>query len=148
VWRATPLNSYPETTMATFDELYGSRFLSATDLKGPVTATIERVEEETFARDGKPARPKAVLYFKNAKKGVVLNKTNANVLAQAFGKDMKKWPGKRTDIKPETTIFGGKPVPALRLYPASNGDAHIAPPEPPPPEPPPLRDEMNDEIGF
>jgi hypothetical protein len=124
-----------------FDDLYGSRFLSASDVKAPVTATIERIDHESFARPGEPTRVKAVAYFKGGKKGMVINKTNANTLALAFGKKFADWPGKRVTAKAEPTNFGGKPTQGLRLYPV-NGAEKIAPPPPPPPG------DMNDEIPW
>jgi hypothetical protein len=105
--------------MADYDDLYGSRFLGAADLKGPAKATIDRVEEEVFSRDGKSVRAKAVLYFRGASKPIVLNKTNASTLAHAYGKDFSDWPGKMVEVRPETTTFNGKVVAALRLYPIS-----------------------------
>jgi hypothetical protein len=47
-----------------FEELYGTKYLSAGELKGPVDATLERIEEETFARPGEKPRTKKVAYFK------------------------------------------------------------------------------------
>src|SRR5262245_17621948 len=110
--------------MSTFDDLYSGRFLAASDLKGPVTATIERIEEETFEQTGKPARRKAVLYFRKARKPVILNKTNAITLAAAFGKDFRNWPGKDVLINPEPVLFAGKSTQGIRLYPA-NGAGRI-----------------------
>jgi hypothetical protein len=47
--------------MSNYDDIYGSRFLQAADLKKPVNAVIERIEEESFPQaNGKPARPKLV----------------------------------------------------------------------------------------
>lgn len=140
--------------MTDYDDLYGSRFLAATDLKGPVTVTIERIEYEQFTRPGEPTRTKAVAYFKGGKKGMVINKTNAANLAAAFGKAFPNWVGKRVTIRPEQTMFAGKPTRGLRLYPAANGGPPIpaiapqAPPPEPPPEPPPLQDELSDEIPW
>ena len=42
--------------MTEFDDIYGSRFLAATDVKAPVSATIERVSYEPFTRPGEPTR--------------------------------------------------------------------------------------------
>jgi hypothetical protein len=131
--------------MNSYDDLYGSRFLAATDLKAPVNAVIERIEQETFARDGGPARKKAVLYFKNKTKGVVCNKTNAITLGSAFGKNFSAWVGKNITIKPENTTFSGKVVKALRLYPAQN-NAVLDPPNESPETP--VHNEMNDEIPW
>ena len=81
-----------------YDDLYGSRFLAAADLKGPITATIERIDQEQFQRPGEPTRTKAVIYVRGGKKGIVLNKTNASTLATSFGKNFAAWPGKRVTI--------------------------------------------------
>ena len=97
-----------------------------------MTAIITQIEQETFARDGGPTRTKAVLFFKGGTKGVVVNKTNATTLYAAFG-DFPDWIGKAITIKPETTMFNGKMVKALRLYPLT----------PKIPEPPP--EEIDDE---
>jgi hypothetical protein len=138
--------------MSDFDELYGSKYLSATDLKAPVTATIDRIDEEEFTRPGERPRKKAVAYFKNASKPMVLNKTNANTLAAAFGKPFAGWVGKRVTLRAEPTVFAGKPTLGLRLFPTSNGGDRITsgPTAPPPPPPPPPRqaDDMNDEIPW
>ena len=72
--------------MTDFDDLYGGRFLSSQDVKAPTNVTSERIEQEAFTRPGEPTRTKAVIYFRGGKKGMVINKTNANVLAAAYGK--------------------------------------------------------------
>jgi hypothetical protein len=126
--------------MSSFDELYGSRFLAATDLRKPVVATIERVEEENFARDGAPPKRRKVLYFENATKGIVLNKVNASTLATAFTENFATWPGRQTTIRPESALYNGKVVPALRLYPMQNTKA-VEPPPPPP-------EDDNEEMPF
>ena len=100
-----------------YDEMYGSKYLAATELKGPTKVTINHVDRVTFEKPGEVKRTKAVLYFVGAKKAMVLNKTNADALAAAFGRDFDDWPGKRATLKVEHTTFGGKRVPCLRLYP-------------------------------
>src|SRR5262245_17110877 len=126
-----------------FDDIYGSKFLSAADVKTPVVARIERIDHEKFARPGEPTRIKAVAYFKGGKKGMVINKTNANNLAAAFGKKFADWVDKRVTVKAEPTNFGGKPTLGLRLYPVNgDGAVKVAPPPPPP------KDDMDDEIPW
>jgi hypothetical protein len=134
-----------------YDDIYGSRFLAATDLKGPITVTVDRIEYEQFTRPGEPTRTKAVAYFKGGKKGMVINKTNAANLAAAFGKPFTGWVGKRVMLRVEQTMFAGKPTHGLRIYPANGGGAVPPPPvapQPPPQQAPPLRDELNDEIPW
>jgi arabinogalactan endo-1,4-beta-galactosidase len=134
-------------------DLYGSRFLQATDLKTSVTGTIERMETEVFAKPGEASRTKGVLYLKGGKKGVVLNKTNAETLAIAFGEEMTDWAGRRVTIRPETTNFQGKTVPSLRIFPADDGTGNgaVKTPAPTPEDPPPatsLDDYLNDSLPF
>jgi hypothetical protein len=127
--------------MTNYDDVYGSRFLAATDLKAPVTGIIEKIDSEQFVRPGEPTRTKAVAYFKNASKPMVISKTNANTLASAFGKSFANWVGKRVTIKSEPTMFGGKNTQGLRLYPL-NGPAPAIASEPPP------QGNLEEEIPF
>jgi hypothetical protein len=126
-----------------FDDLYGSQYLSATDLKKPFNATIEEIEQQDFARQGERERMKKVLRLKGVHKGIVLNKTNAVTLAEEFGKDFDDWIGKRITVKAEPTTFAGKRTMGLRLYPA-NGEAAPAL-KAPKPKPKPS-DDLNDEL--
>ena len=136
-------------TTTDYDDIYGSRFLAATDLKGVTNVTVDRIEYEQFTRPGEPTRTKAVAYFKGGKKGMVINKTNAANMAAAFGKPFSGWVGKRVTLRVEQTMFAGKPTRGLRIYPANGGSA-VPPPkaEEPPLSQPPLREEMDDEIPW
>jgi hypothetical protein len=134
--------------MVEFDNLYGSRFLTAGDLKAPVTARIEKIEVETFTRDGQRSRPKAVVYFEGTSRPVVLNQTNATSLARAFGKDFTAWIGRDVEVRPETTTYGGKIVPALRLYPAPPTKIGAKPPPTQDEQKPRLEDAMSDKIPW
>jgi len=131
-----------------FDDLYGGKYLAASELKAPITGTIEKIDEETFAKQGERSRNKKVLFVRGGKKGVVVNKTNAITLAGAFGKDFSTWVGQRIVIKAEPTMFAGKPVTGLRMYPAPNGGGHSAAPTPKPPPAPAVDPEMDDEVPF
>jgi hypothetical protein len=107
-----------------FDDLYGSNFLAATDLKKPITTVIEQIEYQDFARQGERKKMKAVLYLRGLKKPVVCNKTNALTLRGAFG-DFDDWIDQRIVVKAEDTMFGGKPVKGLRLYPANGENTSV-----------------------
>ena len=62
---------------------FPSKYLKAADLQGKqVTVVMSHVTMETIGDDERP-----VLYFKGKDKGLVLNKTNANTIADAFGDD-------------------------------------------------------------
>jgi hypothetical protein len=104
-----------------------------------------KVDRLDFARQGERSKEKAVLHLKGVRKPVVCNKTNANNLAEKYGKGgvgFVEWIGKRVTVKAEPTTFGGKRVMGLRLYPA-NAENTPALKEP---KKSTLSDEMNDDL--
>jgi hypothetical protein len=117
-----------------FDDLYGSKYLAASDVKKPFITTIEAVDKINFARDGERQKKEAVLTLKGVSKPAVVDKTNADTLSEAFGKEFDDWIDKRITVKAERTQFGGKPVMGLRVYPVEL------------PKKGKLSDEMNDEL--
>src|SRR5215203_2096846 len=58
-----------------FDEVFGSRFVNAADLSGPVTVIMEKIDAEDLARPGEAEKRRAILYFRGRKKGLVLKMT-------------------------------------------------------------------------
>jgi hypothetical protein len=123
----------PDT--AIFDDLYGSRYFSAADLRGE---TIRRrigkfdVAELKDPKDGTTKR-RLLIYFDNVEKALVLNKTNAQKLAVSQGKDPSKWIGVVCDIYSEMTSLGKEGV---RLRPVKTPAAGTVPTD------------MNDSITF
>jgi hypothetical protein len=100
--------------MSDYEDIYGSTYLSADDVKKPFTTIIKDIDEGDFG-----SRKKKILVLKGVRKPVVLNKTNAGNLSEEYGKDFD-WVGKPVLVKAERTQFQGKPVMGLRLYPAAN----------------------------
>jgi hypothetical protein len=80
---------------------------------------------------------KLVVYFKGAKKGLVLNVTNANMIAEIVGtEEMDEWAGKQIVLYPARVDFKGKRVPAVRVdYPTANNNKPAVPAAAPPPSP-------------
>lgn len=96
------------------DSAFPSAYLKASDLgsSSPVV-TIDRVEVEPVGRD---REMKPVLYFKDKEKGVVLNKTNSNMIATLTGsRDTDDWSGCQIRIYATTTEFGGETVECIRV---------------------------------
>lgn len=87
------------------NDLYPSRYVRAADLNGRrVTVTIKHVAVERMGQDGE-AKP--VVYFKNATKGLVLNRTNALVIAALYGPETDAWAGKAITLYPtQVRAFG------------------------------------------
>lgn len=80
--------------------LFPNRFLKAVEFKGKdVTLTIEKIEIETLEGD-KGAKAKGIISFRETKKQLVLNRTNAECLAGMFGRDTDNWLGKRVTLFP------------------------------------------------
>lgn len=96
------------------DEFYAteSQYLKAADLGGRKhKLTIESVQVVEF----KDKSRKAAIKFKGRQKGLVLNKTNAQLIGKQHGQDMEGWGGKDIIIYPTTTDFGGEMVDCIRV---------------------------------
>jgi hypothetical protein len=128
------------------DDLYGSKYLGATDLGDKKIRTrIAKVRKEALQQQGKEARTKFVIYFTTLDKAMVLNATNKNVLVEKLGRDPAKWVNAEIGLYTELTQFGGKPVKGLRIRVLSVPKAAakpepIAKPAPKPAEAMPLDD--------
>jgi arabinogalactan endo-1,4-beta-galactosidase len=91
-------------------EEFPSKYLKAADLQGrEVRVTMAHVEREKIGDDNKP-----VLYFKGKEKGVVLNKTNAGTISDAYGDDSDDWYDQPLILFSVMVDFQGKVGPAIR----------------------------------
>src|SRR5882762_8015764 len=89
---------------------FPSQYLKAADLGGrEIRVTMGRVEREEIGTD-----KKLVLYFKGKEKGMVLNKTNANTIGDAYGDDTDDWYEQPLILFSIRTEYQGKPVDGLR----------------------------------
>ena len=71
------------------DDEFPSRFFKVADLNGEsVVYEISHAQRETV---GGAAEEKPVLYFTEEKRGLVLNKTNANTLKELSGPIPAEW---------------------------------------------------------
>ena len=94
------------------------KHLKAEDLKGKKhRITIVGTETVSFkGKDGGHDEEKILVMFRNRDKGLVLNKTNAMVIASQYGPETEQWAGKEITIYPTTTSFGDKQgVPCIRV---------------------------------
>lgn len=97
---------------------FPSEYLKAADLGGRnVKVVIDRVEMRDVGDDHKP-----VLFFQGKEKGVVLNKTNANNIALAYGDDTDEWQGKEVLLFEAMVDFQGRSVAAIRIRPPAGKD--------------------------
>ena len=76
------------------NEMFPSRFFKAIDCKPPLTLTVTGVAPEKF-QDG---TSKHVVSFRESEKGLVLNKTNAESIAEMYGDDSDRWAGRQIEL--------------------------------------------------
>jgi len=102
-------------------------YLKASDLQGRnITISIHSVSMEEVGGDIKP-----ILFFADtngAKKdrGLVLNKTNSNIIAEMYGWETDEWGGKPIILYPARVEFSGRIVDAIRVK-LESGTAAPAP---------------------
>jgi hypothetical protein len=109
--------------MDTFDDLYGSQYLGAGDVGRKVLrATIATVSPADLRQKDGSTRRKFVLTFREDVKDLVLNKTNASIIANCYGKDVARWCGRPVELYTAPTSFGD----GIRVrMPATNGGADL-----------------------
>lgn len=93
---------------------FPSKYLKASDIPPGREAfvKINTVQMEAMETSGDE---KPVAYFINREKGLVLNVTNSNTIADAYSPDTETWHGQPVVLFSTTTSFGGKQVPCLRV---------------------------------
>ena len=97
----------------TIDQLFPSKWLKSSDIGStPRTATISRIDFELI---GHEQEKKAVLSFQNTTKRMILNRTNAQILASLYGREVMSWIGKRITLYCAEVQFRGSPVLAVRI---------------------------------
>lgn len=106
--------------MTTVSDLFPSRFLKAEadfDEGETKTVTIARWEQEELGK-GQNKETKPILYFKEIDKGLVLNKTNAAIIADNLGvPTLEEWVGKPITLFTMEVDSFGDIVRAIRVKP-------------------------------
>ncbi len=126
---------------------FPSNYVKASDQNGkPCPLTIRTCVLEELGQ-GNDKEKKPVLYFNGAQKGLVLNKTNSNVVAEAYGDETVGWEGKPVEVYPTQVEFKGKQVDGIRvrIQPQQQPEAQ---PQAQPDAAPMADVELNDEIPF
>jgi len=137
--------------MSKFSEMFPSKYLKAADLTGQqVKVKMSHVTEEVVGSD-----EQFVVYFEGKDKGLVLNKTNATTIAQAFGDDTEGWCGREIVLFETPVTFEGNTMPSIRVRPLPRKPGSQKPEPPksgsPKPEPPKTGSteaEIDDKVPF
>jgi hypothetical protein len=102
--------------MAKWQTMYSADYINAPELEGKRwTITITRVQGAELEGENKKKCSKAVLFFKEKPKGIVLAKTNALLIASMFGDETDGWKGKRVTIHSEIVQVGQDTAPGIRV---------------------------------
>jgi len=110
---------------------FPSNYLKAADLRGGrVTVAIDSVVIENIGDEDKP-----IVYFQGKEKGLVLNKTNANMITEiAKSSETEQWPGVRVTLYSCKVDFQGRRVDAIRVdYPPKAALSQAMQEQAPPP---------------
>ena len=91
---------------------FPSKYLKAADLQGRnITVVMDYANmEDVGGGDQKP-----VLYFQDKTKGLVLNVTNGNIIADVFGDETGSWKGEEIILYEAMVEYKGKMGPAIRV---------------------------------
>ncbi len=118
-------------------------YLKAADIKGKgqVPVTIADVTTHEFDEG-----QKLIISFKDKAKTMVLNKTNASIIAEILGDDTDQWPGGQISIYSARVEYQGNIVDGLRVV-LPQGNITGEQPPPPTPEPTATADDSG-EIPF
>lgn len=95
-----------------------SEYVAAADLKGrDVTLTIASCVGGVIVGERGRKTKKPVVHFKEAKKGLALNKTNGKTIARLYGPEVAGWAGKRITLFPTQTDSKDGVVDCIRVRP-------------------------------
>jgi hypothetical protein len=105
--------------MASINDIKSSKFLKKEDVGEGVLVTIKSLEQENVAKEGAEPEMKFVLHFNEFEKPLVLNSTNAQIIAKITGAEDEievKWIGKSIVLYNDPNIsFQGKLTGGIRV---------------------------------
>ena len=101
-------------------KMFPSTYLKATDLVDsdhpePVLQISDFAMEEMPAFEGKEPEMRPVIGFTNSDKRMVLNQTNASMIAFLHGEETDGWQGKLIQLHTPPVAFKGVVNPAIRV---------------------------------
>lgn len=110
------------------NQIKQSRYLARADVGKGALLTCRQCVQEDVGLEGEPEKLRWVLYFNEAEKGLVLNSTNAQVIASFLGsEETDSWTGQKIVLFDDPSVsFGGKLVGGIRARAPRNQPA--APP--------------------
>ena len=128
-------------------QMMAGKYLKKEDCDPPMMVVIDRFEEENVAREDQPEDMKWVMYFKDNEKGLVMNSTNLQLAAIAFGtQETDEWIGRSLVLYHDPNVsFAGKLVGGIRVRAPKGQKKPVKSPDPRP-EPP--FEDMDSDVPF
>ncbi len=137
--------------MPNINQMKDSKYLKKEDCARPLLLTIRAIHEQNVAMDNKPPEMKWLIDFVEHEKPLILNGTNAQLIAAFLGsEETDDWIGKKIVLYADPSIqFQGKLVGGIRCRapkqqaapPLAQQQAqrppNVPPRRPAPPAPPP-----------
>ena len=97
-------------------QAFPSKWLKSENLDGPTLVTITHFEM-TKLQFEEIEEVKPAIFFQETDQGLVLNRTNANLIADILkSDDTQDWLGKQIGLRVEKVQFKGKMVPSIRVF--------------------------------
>jgi hypothetical protein len=97
------------------NEMFPSKYMKGSDLKGPTTVTILEVKPERIYKPGEGQITGYILFCEKASKGIVLTKPLAMSIAAALGEqDTDNWHGRQVVLYPQPMTVAGRNLVAIR----------------------------------
>lgn len=126
--------------MPDISQMSESKYLKRADVGRGKLLTITECLQQNVAKESEKPEMKWVLFFAEEDKGMVLNRTNAELVAMFTGeRNSDNWGGHKIVAYDDPTIsFGGKIVGGIRVRAPRNQTA-------PAPSKPPVQDFQNEE---
>ncbi len=99
------------------NELKESKFLKRSDVGEGTIVTIRGVDQANVAKEGAEPEMKWILHLEEFEKGLVLNSTNGQLIAQALkSEESEDWTGGKVVLYDDPSVsFGGKLVGGIRV---------------------------------
>ncbi len=91
--------------------------MTRADVNPPILVTIKSIAQDNVAKESEPAEMKYCLTFTNHPKPMVLNNTNAQIIAMILkSEETDDWKGKQIVLYDDPNVsFGGKLVGGVRV---------------------------------
>jgi hypothetical protein len=108
-------------------KMFPSKYLSKDDLETPEVFTIDSVEmDDVQTEDGKTEEKPIIYFTDDGSKPLILNRTNAEYLAESFGQDSEEWGGKVIELYIDPSVsFGKKRIGGIRVRTPDTSKAEV-----------------------